>query len=141
MVEDNCRIFSRAAEGPLSADEMALIEDVKAEISRNIKVPCTGCAYCMPCPNGVDIPGAFRCYNRMFTESKASGRGEYMQTVGLRKQKAITTACVGCGKCEKHCPQHIEIIKELKNAGSALLPLPRRIAITVARSFLMHGKG
>ncbi|MBR3053968.1 MAG: aldo/keto reductase [Firmicutes bacterium] len=141
MVEDNCRIAERAAEGKLGAEEMALIADVKAEIARSIKVPCTGCGYCMPCPHGVDIPGAFRCYNRMFTESKSSGRGEYMQSVGLRKEKSVTTQCVGCGRCEKHCPQHIEIIKELKNAGSALMPLPRRIALEVARRFLMHGKG
>lgn len=133
MVEENCRIASDSSVGDLSSDDFSLIEEVKAEIEKTTKVPCTGCAYCMPCPQGVDIPGAFRCYNEMFSEGKSAGRGEFFQVIGIRKKPALPSQCVGCGKCEKHCPQHIKIIEELKRANKALLPMHYRIATKIAR--------
>lgn len=137
MVRENCKIGDDAEPGTLTAGDQALISEVKKLIDATTKVPCTGCGYCMPCPQGVDIPGAFRCYNEMFSESKAAGRHEYMQVVGLRKEKAIPTLCVACGKCESHCPQHIKIIEELKNANRALRPLPYRIATEIGRRWIV----
>ena len=96
------------------------IEKVKAEIKKNVKVGCTGCGYCMPCPRGVDIPGTFRCYNAMYSEGKKSGRRDYLQCTAFRKDTSSASQCISCGKCEKHCPQHIEIRKELKNAAAEL---------------------
>ena len=139
MVEENCRTASESTPGCLTKREKKLIEKVKELIGEKLKVGCTGCAYCMPCPKGVDIPTAFRCYNEMYMESKAVGRHEYFQVAGLRKEPVLPTQCVECGKCEKHCPQHIEIRKELKNARKALLPPHYRIAIEVGRRFIMLG--
>lgn len=136
MIRENCRIASEAEAGEFTEEDQALIAGIRDDINRTIKVPCTGCAYCMPCPQGVDIPGAFRCYNEMFMESKNTGRHEYFQVVSLRKEPAFPSQCVGCGKCERHCPQHISIIEELKNADRALRPLPYRMAAGVARRFL-----
>lgn len=133
MVEENCRIASESSVGDLSSDDFSLIEEVKAEIEKTTKVPCTGCAYCMPCPQGVDIPGAFRCYNEMFSEGKRVGRSEFFQVIGIRKKPALPSQCIGCGKCEKHCPQNINIIEELKRANKALLPIHYRIATKIAR--------
>ena len=96
------------------------IEKVKAEIKKNVKVGCTGCGYCMPCPRGVDIPGTFRCYNAMYSEGKKSGRRDYLQCTAFRKDTSSASQCISCGKCETHCPQHIEIRKELKNAAAEL---------------------
>ncbi len=145
MVRENCRIASDAEAGAFTEEDQALIGQIRGLINEKIRVPCTGCAYCMPCPQGVDIPGAFRCYNEMFIESRASGRSEYLQTVGFRKEAAFPSKCVACGKCESHCPQHIAIIGELKRADRALRPLPYRIASAGARLFLFgpggrHGK-
>ena len=139
MIRENCRIASEAEAGEFTEEDQALIAGIRDDINRTIKVPCTGCAYCMPCPQGVDIPGAFRCYNEMFMESKNTGRHEYFQVVSLRKEPAFPSQCVGCGKCERHCPQHISIIEELKNADRALRPLPYRVAAGVARRFLRFG--
>ena len=91
----------------------------------------------MPCPKNVDIPAIFRCYNEMYTESKHSGRWEFAQTVGLRKKDATFSQCIGCGKCEKHCPQNIAIREELKKADKALRPLPYKIGIAVAKKFML----
>ena len=92
----------------------------------------------MPCPQGVDIPGIFRCYNAMFIESKSQGRWQYAQTVGLTKEPAFATQCIRCGKCEKHCPQEIPIREKLKEADRAVRPLPYKIGINIARKFVFR---
>ncbi len=138
MVRENCRGADEAFVGMLSEKDHRLVAKLKELISEKIKVPCTGCGYCMPCPQGVDIPSAFRCYNEMYMESKGTGRKEYWQVVSLRKEPAFPSQCVGCGRCEKHCPQHIQIIEQLKAANRELRPLPYKIAAEVARRFTLR---
>ncbi len=104
----------------MTDSDRALIERVKAEILAHVKVGCTGCGYCMPCPEGVDIPGTFRCYNAMYSEGKASGRRDYLQCTVMRKNPSSASQCISCGKCESHCPQHIAIRQELKRASKEL---------------------
>ena len=140
MIEEICRIADEVQPGALTKEDFALLERVKTAIQQRVKAPCTGCGYCMPCPKGVDIPGAFRCYNEMFTEHKRTGRREYWQVVGLRKEPAFATQCVGCGKCESHCPQHLPIRALLKEADRALRPPHYRVAGWVARKFLFGRK-
>ena len=138
MLEENCRVASEARAGDLGPEDFALIERVKEAINARVRVGCTGCGYCMPCPKGVDIPALFRCYNQMYTEGKAAGRKEYWQTVSMRKEKAFARQCVGCGKCEGHCPQGLPIRDLLREADRALRPLPWRIAGDVARQFAVR---
>lgn len=135
MVEENVQIASSAEAGAFTKEDFALIEAVKQEINSNIKVGCTGCSYCMPCPKGVDIPTAFRCYNRMYTENKKAGRFEYAQIVAFQKEMSDMGRCIECGKCESHCPQHIEIRRELKEARKHLLPWYYVVIIKIARLF------
>jgi predicted aldo/keto reductase-like oxidoreductase len=68
----------------------------------------------------VDIPGTFSAYNHIYTENLRSGRKEYLQCTGFRKVSTAASKCIGCGKCERHCPQGIPIRRELKNAASEL---------------------
>ena len=138
MVEENCRIASEAGAGNLGDGDCAALEQVKKIIREKEKVGCTGCRYCMPCPQGVDIPGIFRCYNAMYTDSKWEGRFEFAQSVGLTREPPFATQCIGCGKCEKHCPQSIPIREKLKEADRELRPLPFRIGINVARKFMLR---
>ena len=136
MVEENIRIASDAEVGSFTDADKALIEEVKAIIRENEKVGCTGCRYCMPCPKGVDIPGNFHYWNLMYIEKKKSGaRFEYARDIGLRKEKGFASQCIGCGKCEQHCPQHIQIREMLKAADKDLRPLPYKIGIAAARKF------
>ena len=141
MVEENVRTADAARAGELTEQDMALIGQVRELIRSREKVGCTGCRYCMPCPQGVDIPGIFRCYNAMYTDGKKDGRFQFAQTVGLTKKPAFATQCVGCGKCEKHCPQSIPIREKLKEADRALRPLPYRIGINAARAFMLRKSG
>ncbi len=139
MVKENCRIASETEAGSMTEADFETLEAVKKSIRENEKVGCTGCRYCMPCPKGVDIPGIFRCYNAMYTESKSGGRFQFAQTVALSKEPPFATQCVGCGKCEQHCPQSIPIREKLKEADKALRPLPYKIGIGIARKIMFRG--
>lgn len=138
MVLENCRTASETPAGSLTADDFAVLEVVKEKIREKEKVGCTGCRYCMPCPKGVDIPGIFRCYNAMYTESKREGRFQFAQTVGLTKEPAFATQCIQCGKCEQHCPQSLPIREKLKEADKALRPLPYKLGINIVRAFMFR---
>ena len=138
MVAENIRTASEAQAGAFNQEDFALIDHIRAEIRKKEKVGCTGCRYCMPCPQGVDIPGAFRCYNAMYSDSKTSGRFQYAQTVVMTQKPAFASQCIECGKCEKHCPQGIPIREKLKEADRALRPLPYRIGIAIARRYMFR---
>lgn len=141
MVQENCRIASESTINHFTEDDFNTLKEVTTIIKEKEKVGCTGCRYCMPCPKGVDIPGIFRCYNAMFIESKAEGRFQFAQTVGLTKVPAFADQCIECGKCEQHCPQNIPIRQKLKEADKALRPLPYKIGINIARWFMLREKG
>lgn len=114
QVEENVRIASEAKADSLTKEELEVFEQVKQEINKRIKVPCTGCAYCMPCPQGVDIPGCFSAYNMRYTDGWYAGFKTYFMCTTLRKNQTNASKCVGCGKCERHCPQSIPIRQKLK---------------------------
>ena len=141
MVHENCRVASESRIGEFTKADFETLATVSEKIRARDKVNCTGCRYCMPCPKGVDIPGAFRCYNAMYIESKSAGRLQYAQTVGLTKAPAFPSQCVGCGKCEQHCPQGLPIREKLKEADQALRPLPYKIGINIARKFMFRKAG
>lgn len=140
MVDENIRVASEVQVGEFDEADFAMIEKIKKAIQEKMKVGCTACGYCMPCPKGVDIPGTFRCYNRMYTENKGAGRFEYAQVIGLRKESSFPDQCIECGKCENHCPQHLEIRRLLKEADKQLRPGPYRILISLANKFIMKKK-
>ncbi|MBP3655405.1 MAG: aldo/keto reductase [Clostridia bacterium] len=120
MVEDNAATASDTQAGSLTAEDQQMLAQVVAAIGSSMKVGCTGCGYCMPCPKGVDIPGTFAAYNHCFTEGKSTGMWEYVKCTALRKDSTAASNCVGCGKCEQHCPQGIAIREELKAASRTL---------------------
>ena len=138
MVEANCRTASEAQAGSLTEADFETLEKVKKAIREKERVGCTGCRYCMPCPKGVDIPGIFRCWNTMYTESKSAGRSQFIQTVGLTREPAFASQCIRCGKCEQHCPQSIPIREKLQEADRDLRPLIYRVAIQAARAFMFR---
>ncbi|WP_024865817.1 aldo/keto reductase [Butyrivibrio sp. FCS014] len=140
MVRENCRIASESEAGCLTDEDMKVIEQVKGIIKETELVGCTGCRYCMPCPKGVDIPALFRSYNMTAIDGKRNARFEYAQSVGIRKEPAFATQCIGCGKCEQHCPQSIPIREKIKEADRVIRPLPYRVGINVVRKFMLREK-
>lgn len=120
MVQQNVQVASESKAGELTGEQMELYEKVRQEINRKIKVGCTACGYCMPCPKGIDIPGTFRCYNELYTGSRKAGKKEYLMTTAFRKKQNPASGCAQCGKCEQHCPQQIPIRQKLKEASREL---------------------
>ena len=120
MVQENIGAASSAQVGDLGEAEETMLKNVVAAINAKMKVGCTGCGYCIPCPKHVDIPGTFAAYNHLHTEGKLTGWKEYFMCTAARKTSTAASNCIGCGKCEAHCPQHISIRQELKNAQKAL---------------------
>ena len=120
MVEENVKTASTAEVGELTQKDEELLKQVVEAINGKMKVPCTGCRYCMPCPQKVDIPGTFSAYNKKYTDGKFIALKEYLMCTAMRKDSTAASNCIECGKCEQHCPQGIEIRKELKNAKKEL---------------------
>ncbi len=118
QLQDNLRIFDSTRPNMLSPSDYQLIREVQNLYHQKIKVGCTGCNYCMPCPSGVAIPGIFRIYNQVTMTCNPdvlkSGY-EYYQTTHQDPGQ-----CVACGQCEAACPQSIPIIQKLIEAGKVL---------------------
>ncbi len=123
QVEENLKTAETALPNSLSQTEIKILNDVTAAYKCLMKVPCTGCGYCMPCPNGVNIPANFSAYNHynMFNQ-KIYARGMYaMSVLGvLDGKKADASLCLNCGLCVKKCPQHIAIPQELKAVSNQM---------------------
>ena len=134
MVRDNLRTASTVQVGELGPEEEAMLRQVVAAINSKMKVGCTGCGYCMPCPKNVDIPGTFAAYNRRYQEGKFWGFVDYVICTLLRKNPTPASNCIGCGKCEKHCPQHLPIRQKLGEARKELEgPLYRTVRRVLGR--------
>lgn len=136
MVRDNIQTASTVEVGELGEEEEQMLKQVVAAINAKMKVGCTGCGYCMPCPKGVDIPGTFAAYNRRYAEGKFWSFVDYVMCTTLRKNSTAASNCVGCGKCEKHCPQHIEIRKCLKDAQKELETPLYKVVRKVVKGFM-----
>lgn len=120
MVRENVETAAVSSAGVMGLGEEAMLQEVVQAINAKMKVGCTGCGYCMPCPHHVDIPGTFAAYNRRYSEGKRAAFMEYFMCTAMRKTSAAASNCKACGLCEQHCPQHIEIRRELGNASRQL---------------------
>lgn len=120
MLEENIRIASDARVNAFTEADFELFKQVRKILNEKIKIPCTGCNYCMPCPKGVDIPTCFSCYNDREIEGRFSAVGKYIMQTNIKNHPHNASLCVQCGLCEKHCPQHIKIREELTQVSRAM---------------------
>ncbi len=141
QLSENITIAQEAKANSLSEDELAIFQRVKAIMLKKTKIPCTGCAYCMPCPSGVDIPGCFSAYNDKYLLETKKNRWRYMQALGvMSKNSSFASLCTECGKCERHCPQNIQIRKELKIVKKEMEGVWFKPIVFAARKLLRVGK-
>ena len=114
QIAENLRIFDTVEAGIMTAEELQLIDDVRAAYISRTKIGCTGCRYCMPCPNGVDTPGVFSVWNN-FSLYQIDPKTDWGMTT-IRKNGSGADKCIACGACEAACPQHLSIIEGLQDA-------------------------
>lgn len=116
-IEENIKAASESLPNSLNNEEREMLDKVKEEFKNKIKVECTNCAYCMPCPSGVDIPTCFSSYN---DKSMFGGFRPQAMYVFATGDESAAYKCTECGVCEKKCPQEIAIIDELKNVNKSM---------------------
>ena len=138
QVEENCRVASEALPGALTEADHALYARALDAIHQGVRVGCTGCGYCQPCPRGVDIPTCFAAYNTSFADGLFTGLKEYMMCTTLRRVRSNAGLCVKCGKCESVCPQHIPIRAELDKVKKRLENPAYKVAAAVAPRLLKY---
>ena len=108
QIEDNMSYMKEFK--ALNEDEKILVNNAAEMISKDIKIPCTGCSYCTDgCPMNISIPEYFACYNK-------NEKQTYEETA---KNFGKASDCIGCGQCEAVCPQHLSIIELLKDVAEA----------------------
>ena len=118
QTEENVRVAEAASINSLSTGELKLIADARKKFEERTAIPCTRCGYCMPCPNGVDIPFNFELYNaaEMYDDVKAA-RFRYMNFMEERERAC---ACAGCRVCEEKCPQKIPVSEWMPKVAAVL---------------------
>jgi len=115
QVKENIQAACSATEGSFTQADVQVIEKVKNIYRQRIKVDCTACGYCMPCPSGVDIPGCFGYFNNHHMFGKE-------ENYRFLKPGQRASACTECGACEEHCPQCLPIPELLKEVRAVFEP-------------------
>jgi hypothetical protein len=112
QLQQNLEIASRLGPGAFTPEEMALIDKTEELYRANSRISCTACGYCMPCPNGVDIPRNFKVWNElyMFGKSEDALGAWHWIPEAVRADK-----CTACGECLSLCPQALDIPVEMKS--------------------------
>jgi len=121
-IDENLRVAGEALPGSLAPAERDLVDRVRDEYRRLMKVGCTGCGYCMPCPFGVDIPGCFAGYNAhaLFPNDREVKFQYVGRHGGLMGEKSCASLCRQCGKCAKACPQALPIPALMKDVAKEM---------------------
>ena len=136
MLKENIRVAETAAAGEFGPEDFDVITRVRSAITDTIKVPCTGCGYCMPCPQGADIPTCLSCYNNITLEGKLPAVWKYIMQTSLKSKPQSASMCNGCGRCLSLCPQGIDIPGELEKAKQALERFYFKPLVSFARWFM-----
>jgi predicted aldo/keto reductase-like oxidoreductase len=138
QLADNLKTAATATPGMLSERESAAFAPVIAALREAYRIPCTGCDYCMPCPQGVNIPACFAAYNASYAMGFVVGMQQYITGTGANRpdSRAGGRSCVKCGRCEKKCPQHIKIAQALHTVTRRMEPFWFNAAIAIVRRVL-----
>ena len=121
QVRENLVSAAQGLPDSLSPEELAVIETMRDTFASRVKIPCTGCRYCMPCESGVDIPECFTYYNQAYTyEAQEKATGTYLWALNGTFSGGIpgyASCCIQCGQCEDKCPQGLPIREYLQDVS------------------------
>jgi len=130
MVQENCSSADISGIKSLSTQDEMIIQQLSEIYIKKMIVPCTACKYCMPCPEGVNIPQNFACLNNVSLETsrirrllarRIYGKLQNSKTkVDLNNPNGKATVCIKCNLCVEKCPQNINIPQELEKVKKVL---------------------
>lgn len=122
QVKENLKVANEVLPHSLTRDELKLYHEVQEVYQSSMKINCTGCGYCMPCPAGVDIPSCFGLYNDKYMFNEKMSWFIYLVRLGgtFSGNEAHAGLCIDCGKCVKACPQELEIPELLGDVSQDL---------------------
>jgi hypothetical protein len=114
QVKENVASADASGIGMLTEEELALVDRVCEKYQELGPIPCTGCGYCEPCPNGVDIPYNFKLYNEGVMYDKPDEARVWYRLLMLSHKESFyargqAANCIQCLECEDKCPQNIPI--------------------------------
>jgi uncharacterized protein len=133
QLEENLALADAAKANMMSVAENEALDKAISVFRESYKVPCTGCNYCMPCPQQINIPALFTAYNASFAVSRMYGMNAYITSAGaLSAEPHFASACVKCGACESRCPQHIAIRDSLVSVKRRLEPFYLKSLLSLA---------
>lgn len=118
QLRDNLQTLSRNE--PLTVEERETLQQALSIFRKRFTIPCTGCGYCAGCPMELDIPAFLRTYNEYVISGEPMSLESILEHPGDRQPKA----CVGCGQCAEHCPQHIDIPRCMLELADSVKKLP-----------------
>jgi predicted aldo/keto reductase-like oxidoreductase len=136
-IRENIRIAATATPASLSENELRLIAELKETLTKLTRVHCTGCAYCMPCPAGVDIPECFNCYNSKHLFGGSINTINYLRNTGGADggKPAYASLCQECGRCEEQCPQGLPVSKKLKEVAQDMESFYFKLAVALVQKY------
>jgi uncharacterized protein len=137
-IDENIRLAEQALPESLSDVELSLIADVRAEYEKGLKVECTGCGYCLPCPVGIDIPTVFDIYNHryLFNDRPGTLWSYMLHPGGIMGEPGLASSCIACKKCEKTCPQNLPISDDMKKVAADFESVSMRMKVRFLRTCL-----
>lgn len=136
-IEENTRLAGEVQPNALDEEELALYDMVRQQYFKLMRVGCTGCGYCLPCPAGVNIPFCFSYYNARHFFKARNARWQYIGFAGglMSGTPSFASLCRECGKCEKVCPQQLPIREKLREVAADMEPRILRPAFRLVRKY------
>ena len=145
QMKENMAIAERVEIDSLSDAEIEVLDKAQGIFNSMMKINCTGCGYCLPCPRGVNIPDCFNVYNEKYLfNKKAFGvlphamMNYYMVVGGITNKQASAGLCNHCGRCKRLCPQSLDIPNELDRVKSEFELLGFNYQIKFVKNVAMH---
>ena len=119
QLNDNLEIARKTAPLSMKFEDMETVELVKRVMRNSLKINCSTCGYCMPCPQGVNIPECMKIYNEKYLFGHKGFINQslidyYQYVGGIMGNEGSAGKCNSCGKCLRKCPQKLDIVEELK---------------------------
>ena len=139
-IKENLAIAEVALPNSLSRVECDLVEKVALKYQELMKVGCTGCGYCLPCPEGVMIPSVFEVYNKIHLFGNEQ-EGKFLYALRLsgalaEGEPGYASQCVACGDCLEKCPQQVQIPDFLANVAEELEDSEMENRLSMAKKML-----